>query len=41
MTRGGGGGGCSDIFIHMLGPLRVYKILKFNILGGFQENEYF
>ena len=41
MTRGDGGGGCSDIFIHMLGPFGGFKILKFNIFWGFQENEYF
>ena len=36
---GGGGGGYSDIFgsAHFGG----FKILNFNIFGGFQKNEYF
>ena len=39
---GGGGGGYSDIFIHVgSGHFFWFKILSFNIFGGFQKNEYF
>ena len=36
----GGGGGGTQIFshIHRLGPFFVFKILNFNIFGGFQKN---
>ena len=43
-TRGGGGGGGTLIFshIHRLGSFfGGFKILNFNIFGGFQKNEYF
>ena len=40
---GGGGGGGTRIFSHVrrLGPFLGFKILNFNIFGGFQKNEYF
>ena len=48
MPGGGGGGGvggrgCTLIFsyIRRLGPFLRFKILNFNNLDGFQENEYF
>ena len=39
----GGGGGYSDIFLYMrmLGLFFGFKILNFNIFGGFQKNKYF
>ena len=40
----GGGGGDSDIFIHVYvgsGHLRGFRILNFNIFSGFQKIEYF
>ena len=41
--RGGGGGGGTLIFsdIRRLGSFFLFKILKFNIFGGFQKNDYF
>ena len=38
-----GGGGCTLIFSHIrrLGLFLGFKILNFNILGGFQKHEYF
>ena len=38
---GGGGGGGTLIFSHIrrLGPFFGFKILNFNIFGGFQKNE--
>ena len=39
---GGGGGGYSDIsYIRRLWLFLGFKILSFNIFGGFQKNEYF
>ena len=40
---GGGGGGGTLIFSHIrrLGLFFGFKILNFNIFGGFQKNEYF
>ena len=41
--QGGGGGGGTLIFSHIrrLGPFFGFKILNFNIFGGFQKNKYF
>ena len=37
-----GGGGYSDIpYIRRLGSFLGFKILNFNIVGGFQKKEYF
>ena len=40
---GGGGGGGAEIFIYIrrLGPFLGFKILNFNIFGGFQKYHYF
>ena len=39
---GVGGGGYSDIFIRTLARvIFLFKILNFNIFGGFQKNKYF
>ena len=40
--RGGGGGGGTLIFsyIRRLGPFFWFKILNFDIFGGFQKNKY-
>ena len=39
---GGEGGGYSDIFIRTLARvIFLFKILNFNIFGGFQKNKYF
>ena len=39
----GGGGGCTLKFsyIRRLGSFFGFKILNFNIFGGFQKNKYF
>ena len=37
----GGGGAEIFIYIRRLGPFRGFKILNFNILGGFQKYHYF
>ena len=39
----GGGGGGAEIFIYIrrLGPFWGFKILNFNIFGGFQKYHYF
>ena len=39
-TRGGGGGG-GRVYIRRLGSFFGFKILNFNIFGGFQKNKYF
>ena len=40
---GGEGGGGAEIFIYIrrLGPFLGFKILNFNIFGGFQKYHYF
>ena len=38
---GGGGGAEIFIYIHRLGPFWGFKILNFNIFGGFQKYHYF
>ena len=40
---GGGGGGYSDLFIHTFARVIFggFKILNFNILGGFQKKYFF
>ena len=41
-TRGGGGGGTSIVHIYVgSGHFFGFKILNFNIFGGFKKNEYF
>ena len=42
-AQGGGGGGGTLIFsyIRRLGPFLGFKILNFDIFGGFQKNSYF
>ena len=39
--RGGGGGTLTFSYIRRLGSFLGFKILNFNIFGGFQKNEYF
>ena len=38
---GGGGGTLIFSYIRRLGPFLGFKILNFNIFGGFQKNKYF
>ena len=44
MVEPGGGGGAGTLkfsYICMLGQFFGFKILNFNILGGFRKNKYF